>query len=396
MTAGAGVGLAPSLRPGSGELTGAVADLGVFVPLVAALVLVVGLDAGAVLLLAGLLLIGAGLRFGIPFPVQPLKALTAVAVAEQLSADTVHAAGLLIGGVLLLLTVRRVADALARAFTPVVVRALQHGVGVLLMVAAVRLVVDPPAVFQASPPPPWPLLLAGAGVLVVAWAAHRGRPLFGAALLLVGLTATVLVVQPSLPAPTLQLPDVAMPDAGAFATAFVLLVVPQIPLTFGNAVVAVGDVARRYFGGRAAAVTPARVCRSAGLANIASALLGGMPMCHGSGGLTAHYRLGARTAGMNLLLGGAFVVLGVGFAPHVLSLLGLLPVWALAAFLCYAGMRHALLVADQRGAGLVTAVGAGLLGAVLGNLAVTMVVALAADRARTAVRAQPKPASPVQ
>jgi hypothetical protein len=57
-------------------------------------------------------------------------------------------------------------------------------------------------------------------------------------------------------------------------------------------------------------------------------------------------------------------------------LLGLLPVWALAAFLLYAGLRHAGLMADLRGADLVLAVGAGALGAWLGNLAVTAGLAL--------------------
>ncbi|HZB01282.1 MAG TPA: hypothetical protein VE800_04150, partial [Actinomycetota bacterium] len=89
-----------------------------------------------------------------------------------------------------------------------------------------------------------------------------------------------------------------------------------------------------------------------------------------------HVRLGARTAGMNVLLGGGFLVLGLFFAPHVPVLLGLLPVWALAAFLLYAGLRHAWLIADLRGADLALAVGAGLLGATLGNLAVTAGIAL--------------------
>jgi sulfate permease, SulP family len=99
-------------------------------------------------------------------------------------------------------------------------------------------------------------------------------------------------------------------------------------------------------------------------------------MCHGAGGLTAHARLGARSAGMNVLLGSAFLALGLFFAPHIPVLLGLLPVWALAAFLVYAGLRHAWLVADLRGVDLGLAVVAGALGAWLGNLAVTAGLAL--------------------
>ncbi len=82
---------------------------------------------------------------------------------------------------------------------------------------------------------------------------------------------------------------------------------------------------------------------------------------------------------MNLLLGGTLLALGLFFAAQVPVLLGLLPVWVLAAFLAYAGLRHAGLVADLRGASLVVAVGAGVLGAWLGNLAITAAVALVAE-----------------
>ena len=320
-------------RIGPGELTGAVADLGIFVPLAAALVLVNGLSGGMVLVCAGLLVIAAGARFGIPFPVQPLKALTAVAVARELPAEVITAAGLTIGLLLLVLSFGGTADRLSRWFTLTVVRALQFGVGVLLVIAAVRLALDPPAIFDAPLP----------AMAQWSW---------------------------SLP---------AFPSAAAFATAFVLLVLPQLPLTFGNAVVAVSDVAHRTFGDRAASVTPTAVCRTAGLGNVVAAFAGGMPMCHGSSGLTAHYRLGARTAGMSLVLGTAFVAVGVLFGDSAPAVLAQLPPLVLGALLLYAGVRHALLVADRRGWELALAVLAGAAGAATGNLLVTLVVAGAGE-----------------
>jgi sulfate permease, SulP family len=325
----------PALRrPVAGDLTGAVADLGIFVPLAAALVLVNGLSAGMVLVVAGLLIITVGVRYGIPFPVQPLKALTAVAVARQLPAEVIAAAGLVIGVVLLLVSAGNLADRIARFFSATTIRALQCGVGLLLVLSAVRLALDPPAVFSVAAPS-GPSLLA------------------------------------------LELPG--LPGARAFATAFVLLVIPQLPLTFGNAVVAVTDVARRTFGEGAAAVTPTRVCRTAGVGNVAAALLGGMPMCHGSSGLTAHYRLGARTGWMNVGLGASLIVIGVVFGDQAPAVLGQLPPVVLALLLAYAGVRHALLVADLRGARLGLAIGAGLVGAAVGNLAVTMAIVMAVE-----------------
>ena len=384
-------------RVGVGEAAGAVADLGVLVPLAASLILVNGVAAGPALLCAGLLVLASGLFFRVPFPVQPLKALTAVAVAAGLSPEVIHAAGLEIAAFLLLLSVGRVADLLARLFTKPVVRALQFGVGALLTVAAVNLVRDPPPVFRGTPSSPWAVVLAVATLVVVVLMARRGR-WTGWALVLAGAGALAswLAVRPELGGPALALPSPSFPSAGAFGAAFFLLVVPQLPLTFGNAVVAVSDLARDYFGDDARRVTPTRVCLSCGAGNVVAGVLGGMPMCHGAGGLTAHVRLGARLAGMNLLLGGSLITLGLFFGPHVLIILGLLPVWVLAAFLAYAGIRHALLVADLRGPPLWLAVVAGGAGAALGNLAVTAGAALLVVHGSRLARRVSNVADPVQ
>jgi SulP family sulfate permease len=375
-----------SFRVGLGEAAGAVADLGVMVPLATALILVNGLAAGSVLVCAGLLVLLSGIVFRIPFPVQPLKALTAVAVAQQLSPDVIHAAGLEIAAVLLLLSVRHVADVVARVFTKPVVRALQLGVGILLVITSVKLVLNPPGVFSATPAAPWPWILmiaAFAGVVVAARTRHYWVAL---GVLGLGAVAAVTTASPHVGGPSFNVPEIDLPTSDAFATAFFLLVVPQLPLTFGNAVVAVNDLAHEYLGPAASRVTPSRVCLSAGIGNAASGVLGGMPMCHGAGGLTAHVRLGARTAGMNVLLGGSLMVLGVFFAALVPVILGLLPVWGLAAFLAYAGLRHAWLVSDLRGVELALAVVAGGLGAWFGNLAITAGLALLVIHGRTSFR----------
>ena len=371
---------------GLGDITGAIADLGILVPLATALILVNGLDAGSVLLAAGALVIATGLVFKVPFPVQPLKALTAVAVAQKLAPGVIHAAGLEIAAFLMLLSIKGVADRVAKLFTKPVVRALQLGVGVLLVVAAAKMVADPPAIFRGTPTPPWPLLLAALAFALVAWASAKKRYELALLMLVGGAAGVVLAVHPHIAGPSLSFPHLSLPPLAAFGSAFFLLVIPQLPLTFGNAVVAVTDLEHEYFGERARRVSASRVCLSCAAGNVFSALIGGMPMCHGAGGLTAHVRLGARSAGMNVVLGAVLVGLGLFFAPQIPALLGLLPVWVLAGFLSYAGFRHAWLVADLRGAPLIIAVVAGCVGAYLGNLAVTAAIALAAAHLPTLAR----------
>ena len=365
-----------------GDAAGAVADLGIFVPLAAALVLVNGLEAGPVLVAAGLLVVVSGLVFRIPFPVQPLKALTALAVAQSLEPEVIHAAGFLIGGLLVLLSVTGLADRLSLIFTKPVIRSLQFAVGVLLVVSAYKLVRTPPSIFTDEPDFGVSLLLALVTVVVVAVAAHRQWYAVALALLVAGIVASWVSSPPDLGVVQVALPGLSLPDASVFGSAFVLLVIPQLPLTYGNAVVGVSDLAHETFGARAGRVTPGRVSLSCGIGNVASALLGGMPMCHGSSGLSAHVRLGARSAAMNVGLGSAFLLLGLVFADQVLSLFSVLPVWTLAGFLAYAGVRHAQLVLDLRGWRLAIALAAGIVGVATGNLAYTTAVALVAEHGR--------------
>ncbi|MFN2523516.1 MAG: putative sulfate/molybdate transporter, partial [Mycobacteriales bacterium] len=131
------------------------------------------------------------------------------------------------------------------------------------------------------------------------------------------------------------------------------------------------------FGAAARRVTPRTVSLSCGAANLAVGLLGGMPMCHGSGGLTAHYRAGARTWRMGLYVGLPLLTAGLWFGPTALALLGLVPVAVLAGLLAFTGVCHAALVADLRGYGLGVAVLIGLVGALTGNLAYALVAGLA-------------------
>jgi SulP family sulfate permease len=365
----------------AGDLSGAVADLGILVPLAAGLVLVTGLEPGPLLIGAGALALAAGLYFKIPFPVQPLKALTALAIAQELSPDVIHAAGLEIGLFLVLLSVTGAADLLARYFTKPVIRSLQFGVGTLLVVAAVKMAYEPPASLEPSSLSGSTLLVLSAGVCIGVGIASRYRWNAFAALLVVG--GAIIgwsIATPDLGAVAIELPEVGLPPLSAFGTAFVVLVIPQIPLTYGNAVVGVSDLANEYFGNDARRVTPRSVALSCGLGNVASAALGGMPMCHGSSGFSAHVRLGARTNAMNVVLGGTLITLGLVFSNQVVALFGVLPIWALAGFLAYAGLRHALLVFDLPATRIGVAVACGLVGVVTGNLIYTTALALLIDR----------------
>jgi SulP family sulfate permease len=355
-----------------GDASGALADLGTLVPIAAALIVVNGLDAGTVLVGAGALYVAAGLYFKVPVPVQPIKAAAAIAIARELPPATIGAAGFLVGLILVTLSVTGAARFLVRVFTRPIVRGLQLGVGLLLVKSALLLPEASAGVWT------WTAVALTALFLVIASRSRRWPLALG---IVAGGVVWSLVAAPDAVSLSPELWRATLLtevfDPAVLASALTLLVIPQVPLTIGNAVVAVTDLEHRYYGDQARRVSPTSVTLSGGLANVAVGSLGGMPMCHGSGGLTAHYRSGARSYRMNLLIGVPLLVLGLGFGATAFSALGLIPVAVLAGLLAFTGVMHSLLVADLRGYELAVAVGMGAIGLWTSNLAVSLGLGLA-------------------
>jgi len=138
------------------------------------------------------------------------------------------------------------------------------------------------------------------------------------------------------------------PSAADFRTAFVLLVLPQIPLTLGNAVMGTADTCCSLFGRgpETRRATYRAFAATMGLVNAIGGWFGAMPMCHGAGGLAAHYRFGARTGGSNLMIGGLFLLIALVFGKIAVSLLTAIPQAVLGVLLLLAGLELGLLVRD--------------------------------------------------
>jgi hypothetical protein len=328
------------------ELAGAVADLGVLVPIAVALIVTNGLSPTAVLLPAGLLYVVAGLVYGLPIPVQPLKAFGAIAIAQGLDTDEIAAGALLMGAIFVLLGGSRLLDLAARAFPRPVIRGVQLVVGLLFLKIAWGLVTDPPAAFADDALS----TNAAVGLAVLALLAALAFKRYSISLVLVAIGVAVVVAKEGgaveLGPSTLALPSF---DVATFATAFTLLVLPQLPLSFANSCLATADAAHTYFGERAAKVTPGRLATSFGSADLLAGAIGGMPVCHGAGGLTAHVAFGARTGAAPVAMGVAVLGLALGVGAGLASLLTAFPLPILAALLASAGMLHIGLLRDLEG-----------------------------------------------
>jgi sulfate permease, SulP family len=329
------------------ELAGAVADLGVFVPIAVALIVSNGLSATAVLLPAGLLYVTAALVYRLPVPVQPLKAFGAIAIAKGLGSDEIAAGALLLGAMFLLAGRLGLLDLLARVFPRALIRGVQLTVGLLFLKIAWGLVTDPPESFaDYALAPDWALPL-GLLAFVLAFTLKR----YAISLVLVG-TGVILAL--ALAGGHLALGpshlDVPSLNGGVLLTALTVLVLPQAPLSFANSCLATADAAHVYFGGRGERVRPGRLATTFGSANLLAGAISGMPVCHGAGGMTAHYKFGARSAAAPLVMGVALVALAVGLGSGLAGLLPAFPLPILAGLLASAGVLHVALLRDLRGA----------------------------------------------
>lgn len=371
------------------EIAGGLGDAGLFIPIAVALITINGLNATAVFGVAGLAYIGTALYFRVPVPVQPLKAFAAAAIALGLSAETLAAGALLMAVAMALLAITGSADWLAKRFPLVLIRGIQASVALLLTKAAIELAQKGNWKGLPHVDPAVGLAIA-VGCCAVLFMTRRDLRVPGGLLVLGGGLIAGLAVS-GLPSGVHLGPDavgIGIPNGGAFATALTSLVLAQIPLTFGNAVVATADAERDYFGSRAERVRPGRLAGSISLWNTLAGLMAGLPICHGAGGVTAHYRLGARTATATVFTGCLYLGLALLLGGSLPILLMLLLPGALAGMLLFVAIQHALLSARlERADDRVIAATVGVVTLASGNLAIGFGVGVALVLARAAARA---------
>ncbi len=330
------------------EVAGAFGDIGVLFPIAIALITLNHMNPTAVFLAAGLAYILAGRYYRIPIAVEPFKAVAAIALALSLAPSAIASAGLLMGILLALIGLTNVADRLAKLFTLPVVRGIQLGLGLLLVREGLHLLASPNATevlggrLRLSG---WVVAL-GAAALLFAFQSSKRFPA-ALVLLVAGMLEGLATEWGRLPAwhwGPLPL-ELLHPRMMELWRVIPLLVIPQFALTFGNSIVATENTARILYGEQARRVTVRALTLSIAAINLASSAILGSPMCHGSGGITAHYRFGARTEKASYVIGGVCLLLAL-FGGAAIGLLNLIPLAVLAVFLIYVGLRHAAYLSD--------------------------------------------------
>jgi MFS superfamily sulfate permease-like transporter len=337
------------------ELAGSMGDFGTLFPLAIGYIYVCGLNPSGFLVMMGLANIATGLIYRLPMPIEPMKVLAVVAIAQNWTPSMVYASAFGMGVIWILFAMTGIIGWMARVTPLSVIRGIQAALGVLLAIEAVKLLSTG-----------W--LLGGISIVIVlALRENRYAP---AAVVLIVLGVAVMFANGQLhniAPPSFSIPPITTFTFREVWDTLLLAGFAQIPLTITNATIATASLIATYWPDKP--VTARKLSWNQGIMNTVLPFFGGMPMCHGAGGLAGQYYFGARTGGTNLIEGVIEISLGLFLAASIAGLFSAFPGAIIGAMMFLVGIELTKFVKDIR------------LGKDMIPLSVTLIIATATNMA---------------
>jgi len=323
------------------ELAGAFGDLGTFIPFVAAYITLNKMDPLGILVAFGVFKIFVGQYFKTPFPVQPMKAIGGMAIAhpESITHGMIWGSGIFTAVFWLIMGFTGAVSWLHKITAKPIIRGIMLGLGLSFVLEGVKMMGDQPVV----------AVMAAAMTFFLL----SKEKIPAMLLLLVFGMVVALVSNPSLwnelaqISARLRIPEFSL-DRITWQDLIVgtlILGLPQAPLTLGNAIIGTAEENNELFPDRPAKVKTIAVDH--GIMNLFSAVIGGIPLCHGAGGMAGHVRFGARTGGALVILGFIVLVLGLFFSDSVATIFKMFPPSILGVILFFTGLELASITRDM-------------------------------------------------
>ncbi len=324
------------------ELAGAFGDLGTFIPFVVGYITLNKMDPLGILVTFGIFKIFAGLYFKTPIPIQPMKAIGGMAIAHSSSIThgMIWGSGIFTGIFWLLMGFSGAITWIEKVTTKPVVRGIMLGLGLSFLMEGLKMMRQEPLfatigviitlLFLKSQRFPAMLILLGYGIIL----AFLKKP---------GLLEEFLHLSIQFRFPDISFPKMTLKE---LLSGFFVLGLPQAPLTLGNAIIGTVAENNTYFPEKK--VTAKTISIDHGVMNLVSVFLGGIPICHGAGGMAGHIRFGARTGGALVILGLMVLFTGLFLSDSVSLLLQVFPKSILGVILFFAGLELALVLQDVK------------------------------------------------
>ena len=325
-------GLKNKIKFNRNELAGSFGDIGTDFPLIVGIILASGLNPVNVFVTYGILQIMTGCIYGIPMPVQPLKAMAVIVIAQNISGNILCGAGLAIGVLMLILSLSGLINVIARIVPLCVVRGIQLGLGLQLAILALKNYVPADGIIGYG-------IALLSFIFVIALTGNRKYPpaLFVIALGLIYAVIFNLNLTTIVQGTRLQLPEFQMPIAQDILTGFLLLTLPQIPLSIGNSILATQQTAKDLFPEKHP-LTIRKISLTYSVMNLIAPFFGGIPVCHGAGGMAGHYTFGARTGGAIVIYGMMYLITGLFFGGVFANIVHIFPKPMLGVILFFEAM----------------------------------------------------------
>jgi len=324
------------------EFAGAFGDLGTLIPFVVGYITLNKMDPLSILVAFGIFKIFVGLYFRTPIPIQPMKAIGGMAIAHagSITPGMIWGSGIFTGLFWLLMGLTGAITWIEKITTKPVVRGIMVGLGLSFVVEGLSMMKGTP----------W---IAIGGVIITLFLLNSKRFPAMVCLLAYGI-GVALIQKPELIGEfsnvsiRFRLPELTFGRISwkELFSGFVILGLPQAPLTLGNAIIGTVAENNQYFPDRK--VTAKTISLDHGLMNLISACIGGIPMCHGAGGMAGHIRFGARTGGALVILGLIVLLTGLFLSDSVALLFQVFPRSILGVILFFAGVELTLVVRDVK------------------------------------------------
>ncbi len=337
------------------ELAGSMGDFGTLLPLAIGYVTVCKMNPAGLLVMMGLANIVTGLVYRLPMPIEPMKVLAVVAIAQVWTPEKIYTSGLVMAGVWLLMGATGAMRHIARWTPKTVVRGIQLSLGALLAFKGAEMIST------------WWLLGLLSVPIVLVLRKNRYAP---AAIVLVLLGIVIMALKGGLSGVaglSLSRPPLTMFDYREIWPSLRDGGLAQIPLTATNAVIATSALISRYWPERR--VSERQLSLNMGVMNAILPFFGGMPLCHGAGGLAGQYYFGARTGGTNIIEGTIELLLGVFLAGSIAAIFAAFPPAILGAMMFLVGIELVKFARDLRANRELLPVAATLAGSLALNMA---------------------------
>jgi len=307
------------------ELAGSMGDMGTLFPLAIGYIVVCGLNPSGFLVMMGIANIATGLIYRLPMPIEPMKVIAVVAIAQKWSPSMVYASGFSMGIIWLIFAATGIISWIAKITPKSVIIGIQVSLGVILSVQAISMLSN------------WWILGISSILIILVLKDNRYVP---AAIALVALGLFIMLLKGHFQ--EISLPHFSPPLFTAFGLnevwqTLLLAGFAQIPLTVTNATIATSSLIKTYWPDKT--VSERRLSLNQGIMNIIVPFFGGMPMCHGAGGLAGQYYFGARTGGANIIEGVIEILMGLFLGASIAKLFGFFPTAIMGAMLFLVGVE---------------------------------------------------------